>query len=196
MVSWGGRSPRSPPSYPAVCGVVSQGLLCSLGPDPRRVGSRCGAGSVVLTDGFEGAEEGTVVIRGVPCPEEWGETGSGQRNPLVSPEEPRALAYSLGKCHLPLVPPPITPLLPRETTPPAQREGPMSLGPQRRKTPGTGELGEGKACESPECVPPHPESPRGCRVSPGKGSGTVGSACGRRGTPSSASSRQRSAKQR
>ena len=86
LASWGGRTLRSPASYPAVCAVVSRGLLCSLGPDRGRAGSWLGAGRVGLADGFEGAEEGTVVIHGVPCPRERGETGSGQRSLPQGPE--------------------------------------------------------------------------------------------------------------
>lgn len=138
-----GQTLRSPMSYPAICVVVSQGLLCSWRLDRGRVGTQLGAGRVPLTDGFEGAEEGTSVIRGVPCPRERGEMGSGQR-------------------HLHLVPPILGlhhPASPWGDHPgPVWREGTMTLGPQRRKTPGTGELGgveeRGKRADPPNPPPP------------------------------------------
>lgn len=106
---WGGRTLCTPASYPALRAGVSWRLLRSLRPNRAGAGSRRGAGRGGLTEGFEGAEEGTVVVHGGPCPRErrlrpraaphccpWGALGD---NP------PKALHLPIALCPPPRRPP-------------------------------------------------------------------------------------------
>lgn len=187
MVSWARVCPHVPLSYPATSVVVSRGLLCPRGLDGGCVGCWLGSGCVVLTEGLEGDEQGTVVIHGVPCPRKWGEKGSGAGRP---PLGPLTACRALGSLEAPRHPPQalLSPTAwvsitfslcsPSSGSSPSSSPGrpPWActmgrdgdLGTPEEKSPGDSAAGREELRGKHGNPPATPKSP-GCQVSPGKG---------------------------